>query len=313
MTKAAILRRTGSLPVAISHPDKVFWPEEGYTKRDLAGFYDRAFSRLLPYVKDRLLTLERCPDGMRGECFYQRKAPRELPPGTPTKRIRDEKGFTNYVVGGLRATQLQLVNLGCIAVHVWGSRAQAPRRPDWICFDIDPTSGEFADAARAGLRIKKGLEDLGLLSFPKTSGGRGLHVFVPIRIGPDTKQVLAFAEAMVRRLAAAYPNELTVEARIAARRGRVYLDPFRNGLAQTVVAPFSVRRRPKAPISTPLDWSEVTPKLIPERFNLGNFARRLEGADPWKDFFRNRQSLHAAMDAVVEVSRQEGRRRSRPR
>ncbi len=298
MTKAKTGRATSRLPLAITHPDKVFWPDEGYTKLDLANFYNRVFPQLLPYVKDRLLTLERCPDGMRGECFYQREAPRGMPPGTPTKRIRDEKGFTNYVVGGRRATQLHLVNLGCIAVHVWGSRAQTPRQPDWICFDIDPTSGEFAGAARAGLRIKEGLDELGLTSFPKTSGGRGLHVFVPIRVGPDAKEVLAFAEAFVRRLAAAHPKDLTVEAHIAARKGRVYLDPFRNGIAQTVVAPYSVRRRPKAPVSTPLDWSEVSPKLVPAHFNLGNFGKRLEGPDPWKDFFRKRQSLDAVVAAI---------------
>jgi bifunctional non-homologous end joining protein LigD len=298
VTKAKTGRATSRLPLAITHPDKVFWPDEGYTKLDLANFYNRVFPQLLPYVKDRLLTLERCPDGMRGECFYQREAPRGMPPETPTKRIRDEKGFTNYVVGGRRATQLHLVNLGCIAVHVWGSRAQTPRQPDWICFDIDPTSGKFAGAARAGLRIKEGLDELGLTSFPKTSGGRGLHVFVPIRVGPDAKEVLAFAEAFVRRLAAAHPKDLTVEAHIAARKGRVYLDPFRNGIAQTVVAPYSVRRRPKAPVSTPLDWSEVSPKLVPAHFNLGNFGKRLEGPDPWKDFFRKRQSLDAVVAAI---------------
>jgi len=277
----------------------VFWPEEGYTKLDLADYYTFVFPRLRPYVRDRLLTLERCPDGMRGECFYQREAPRGMPPGTPTKRIRDERGVTNYVVGGRLATQIALVNLGCIAVHAWGSRAAAPPQPDWVCFDVDPTSGEFADAARAGLRIKAGLDDIGLVSFPKTSGSRGLHVFVPIRVGPDHAAVLDFAEAFVRRLAAAYPKDLTVEARLASRRGRVYLDPFRNGFAQTVVAPFSVRRRPKAPISTPLDWSEVTPKLNPSRFNLGTVGKRLDGPDPWRDFFRTRQSLARAIDAVA--------------
>lgn len=289
------------LPVAITHPDKVFWPDEGYTKLDLATFYNRIFPYLRPYVRDRLLALERCPDGMRGDCFYQREAPRGLPPGIPTKRVRDTTGTTNYVVGGLRTTQLALVNLGCIAVHVWGSRARAPARPDWVCFDIDPGSGEFADAARAGTLIKEALDALGLVSFPKTSGSRGLHVFVPIRAGPDTRAVLAFAEAFGRRVAAAHPRDLTVEAHVAARRGRTYLDPFRNGFAQTVVAPYSVRRRPRAPISTPLDWSEVTATLNPSDFNLGNFFTRLAGANPWKDFFRHRQSLDEAVRKTTHL------------
>ena len=301
MTKPEVIKADArGLPLAITHPDKVFWPDEGYTKLDLANYYDQVFPHLLPYVKDRLLTLERCPDGMRGECFYQREAPRGMPPGIPTKRIRDKTGMTNYVVGGLPTTHLELVNLGCIAVHVWGSRAQAPKRPDWVCFDVDPGSGKFADAARAGHRINDALAALGLVSFPKTSGSRGLHVLVPIRVGPDAQEVLTFAEAFGRRLAAAYPKDLTVEAHIAERRGRVYLDPFRNGFAQTVVAPFSVRRRPKAPISTPLDWSEVNPALVPSNFNLGTFARRLAEPDPWKEFFRKRQSLGPAMKAVQE-------------
>ncbi len=294
-------------PGAISHPDKVFWPHEGYTKRDLAEYYARVFPRLAPYVKDRMLTLERCPDGMRGECFYQREAPRGLPLGTPTKRIHDQTGTTTYVVGGRRETQLALVSLGCVAVHVWSSRIGTPHRPDWICIDVDPTSGKFTDAARAGRLIKAGLDDLGLHSYPKTSGSRGLHVFVPLRSGPDTKTVLTFAEALVRHLAAAHPKELTVEARLRARRGRVYLDPFRNGFAQTVVAPFSVRRRPKAPISTPLDWSEVTPRLNPTRFNLANFEKRLGEPDPWKDFFQRRQGLAAAMRAITRDRNGAGR------
>jgi bifunctional non-homologous end joining protein LigD len=167
-----------------------------------------------------------------------------------------------------------------------------------MCFDIDPTSGEFEDAARAALLIKERLDELALRSFPKTSGSRGIHVFVPIRPGPDNAGVLAFAEAFCRILASAHPRELTVEARVRARRGRVYLDPFRNGFAQTVVAPYSVRRRPKAPISTPLDWSEVSPRLDPAQFNLGTYARRFAEPDPWKHIFRDQQSLGAVMRAV---------------
>ncbi len=289
------------LPIAVSNPDKVFWPDEGYTKLDLVEFYEFIFPKLQPYVRDRMLSLERCPDGMRGECFFQKEAPKSMPPGTRTKSIRHEKGMTNYVVGGSLATQLALVNLGCIAVHITASRASSPRQLDWVCFDLDPESGEFADAARAGLFVKEALDALQLVSFAKTSGSRGLHVFVPIRVGPDADEVLSFAEVFVARVAAAHPKELTVEHALAARRGRVYLDPFRNGFAQTVVAPYSVRRRAKAPVSTPLDWSEVKPTLVPSDFNIGNFAKRLKRADPWKGFFESRQSLKDATGAVKKL------------
>ena len=261
----------------LTHPDKVFWPEEGYTKLDLARFYEAVFPRLKPYVDDRMLSLERCPDGMKGTCFYQKQAPKGMPVGTKTKLIQHEKKEVNYVLGGSLETQIALVNFGCIPVHVWGSRAKNPRKPDWMVFDLDPGSGGFADAAKAGLLVKKALDERGLKSFPKTSGSRGLHVFVPLRVGPDFDVVRAYAVEVCQRLAEEHPESLTMEARIEARKDRVYLDAFRNGYGATVVAPYAVRRREKAPFSMPLRWAEVKVGLQPERFNLGNYGRRIKG------------------------------------
>ena len=288
-------------PRSISHPQKVFWPDEGYTKLDLARFYQEIFPALQPYVADRPLLCERCPDGMRGECFYQREKPNGLPSGTPAKRIHHENGYTTYVVGGELQTQLRLVDLGCIAVHIWNSRANKPHQPDWVCFDLDPTSGEFADAARAGLQVKEGLDHLGLVSFPKTSGSRGLHLLVPIEVGPTNDEVSAFAREVARRLATAHPHQLTVDPRLDAREGRVYIDTLRNGFAQSVVAPYSVRRRLKAPVSTPLEWSEVTPALVPASFNISNFHTRLQHSKAWRHFFDTRQPLKAAISAVGKL------------
>jgi bifunctional non-homologous end joining protein LigD len=293
----------GKLPIKVSNPDKLFWPDEGYSKLQLIEFYAAIFPLLQPYVQDRMLSLERCPDGMRGGCFYQKEAPSSMPLGTPTKRIAHvgkSNKSTNYVVGGALATQLAIANLGCIALHVSGTRASSIRQPDWICFDLDPQSGKFADAANAGLYLREILNTLKLKSFPKTSGSRGLHVFIPIKRGPDVDEVLSFAENLVTRLAAHHPDELTVEHSIAARGQRVYLDPYRNGFGQTVVAPYSVRRRPKAPYSAPLDWSEVKPTLDPASFNIGNFQQRLKTPDPWADFFKSRQPLASAIKILQE-------------
>jgi bifunctional non-homologous end joining protein LigD len=251
------------LPLTMSHPDKVFWPKEGYTKLDLAEYYAAIFDKLQPYLKDRILTLERCPDGMGGQCFYQKEKPKSMPADTRTILIRhaDAKNeATNYVVGGTLETQLALVNLGCIAVHVMGTRAAAPHKPDWVCFDLDPGSGKFADAARA-----------------------------------------AFARSFGAIVAQSNPKALTVEHSIAARGDRVYLDPFRNGFGQTVVAPYSVRRREKAPFSMPLAWSEVKPTVDPSDFNLGSFQKRLKGKDPWADFFQNRQNLKDAARGLQKL------------
>jgi len=287
----------------ISNPDKAFWPEEGYTKQDLANFYRDIFSLLRPYIRDRILTLERCPDGMSGSCFYQKEKPASMPASTPTKRIANATGSrkaTNYVVGGALETQMALCNLGCIPIHVLGSRAKTFPKPDWVCFDLDPQSGKFADAARAGSLVKAALDELGLSSYPKTSGSRGLHVFIPIRVGPTANEVLKFSEAFVARLAAAHTEQLTIAHAIADRGAKVYLDPFRNGAVQTVVSPYSVRRKPHAPVSTPLAWPEVKPTLDPARFNIGNFVR-LKRKDPWKDFFADRQDLKTALKRIKSL------------
>ena len=288
----------------VSNPDKIFWPDEGFTKGNLADFYREVFPLLQPFVEDRILTLERCPDGMSGSCFYQKEKPDSMPAGTPTKRISNSSGSrksTNYVVGGQLATQIAMVNLGCIPIHVTGSRASNFPKPDWICFDLDPGSGKFSDAAKAGLMVKEALDALDLESFPKTSGSRGLHVFVPIRVGPSSDDVLQFAERLVARLAAEHPKELTVEHAIADRGQRVYLDPFRNGAVQTVVTPYSVRRKPHAPFSMPLAWAEVKPSLDPATFNLGNFRERLKRKDPWGNFFESRQNFAAASKRLSKL------------
>jgi bifunctional non-homologous end joining protein LigD len=149
--------------------------------------------------------------------------------------------------------------------------------------------------------VKEGLDELKLDSYAKTSGSRGVHVFVSLRSGPDADEVLDFARAFVARVAASNPKELTVEHSIAVRGQRVYLDPFRNGFGQTVVAPYSVRRREKAPFSAPLAWSEVKPSFDPATFNLGNFRKRLKAKDPWADFFRNRQSLKDAANSLKKL------------
>ena len=300
-SEAPAWRRERPLPIRVTNPEKLFWPDDGYTKLDLVLFYDWIFGKLQPWMKDRLISLKRCPYGIRGKCFHQKEKPEQMPPDTPTKRIVHANGIRNYVVGGQKETQLALANLGCIAVHLWGARKDTPRQPDWVCFDIDPDSGEFSDAATAGLKVKAALDALKLESFAKTSGKKGLHVFVPIRVGPDADGVLEFARQLADHMARAYPKELTTEPLIARRRGRVYLDSFRNGFAQTVAAPFCVRRFPHATVSTTLDWSEVRPDLDPTQFHMASFEKRLEKPDPWKDFFKARQGLERAMKAVKSL------------
>jgi bifunctional non-homologous end joining protein LigD len=281
--------------VLITHPDKVWWPGEGITKVDVARFYAEIAPQLLPWMADRPLTAERCPDGMRGECFFQKNFADGLPAGVPTKAIAAESAArtVRYVIGGSTKTLLALVNLGCIAMHIMNCRTGSLDRPDWLAFDLDPGSGAFADAAKAGRLLREVLDDRGIRSYPKTSGGRGLHVLVPLRRGPTQETVRAFARDVGAVMAERSPRLVTVTMSKTKRRGRVFADALRNAFGQTLVAPYSVRRRPRAPVSTPLDWDEVDARLDPARYNLRTIERRVADADPWADFWTRRQSLPA--------------------
>jgi bifunctional non-homologous end joining protein LigD len=279
--------------VAISHPGKVWWPEERITKLDVVRYYADVAPRLLPWMADRPLAAERCPDGMRGSCFFQKNFPPGGPLELPTIPLRAESTgrVVHYVVGGAKRTLLTLVNLGCIPIHLMNSRRQALEQPDWLAFDLDPGSGTFADAARAGRLLRKILDELDLRGYAKTSGGRGLHVLVPLRRGPRQDEVRATAQAVGRTMADRAPRLVTVAMAKVERRGRVFADALRNGAGQTIVAPYAVRRRPGAPVSTPLDWDEVDPKLDPAAFNIRSVERRFARHDPWADFWRRRQRL----------------------
>jgi len=173
-------------------------------------------------------------------------------------------------------------------------RIEALDHPDWLAFDLDPSSGKFADAAKAAKILQKILNDLRIRSYPKTSGGKGLHVFIPLRHGPNQERVREFAHHISQEMASRSPELITLQMSKSKRRGRVFVDWLRNAFGQTIVVPYSIRRRPKAPISTPLHWDEVDPRLEPSFFNLLSFERRLRGKDPWTDFWKYPQLLPTA-------------------
>jgi len=282
--------------VVISNASKVWWPDEKITKGDVAAFYNAISSLILPWMKDRPLTAERCPDGMLGGCFYRKNFPAgNIPVDAPrlTLRANSTGKDVNYVVGGTRDALLGFVRVGCISMHIMNSRVNTMHEADWLAFDLDPSSGEFADAMRAGVALRKVLDDHKLVSFPKTSGSRGLHVFVPLKPGQSQDVVTSYAVAIGEELAKREPSLVTMEWRKNARGGKVYADSFRNAYLQTIVTPYSVRRRPKAPVSTPLAWDEVTAKLDPTAFNIKTFDKRVAKSDPWKDFKRKAVRLGA--------------------
>ena len=267
--------------VTITNADKVWWPDDGITKVDVARHYARVAPWLLPFTVDRPLTVERCPDGLRGRCFYQKNFAIAEKLGVPTAPIRaaSVNRTVHYPLGNDLRTLLALVNLGGLSLHLTSCRASTLEHADWLAFDLDPPA-RFADAVQAALVLREILDDLRLRGYPKTTGGKGLHVLVPLRPRARHADVLACAQLVAERLVQKAPQLATLSFAKSERGGRV-----------TVVAPYSVRHRPHAPVSTPLRWDKVRAALDPATLNVLTLPGRLAADDPWRDFWSDLQEL----------------------
>jgi bifunctional non-homologous end joining protein LigD len=282
--------------VRLTSPDKVLYPEQGITKRDLADYYIAVADWILPHVARRPITLVRCPTGRQKKCFYQRHAGSGVPSELSEVEISgfEESGAYLYItdVKGLVA----LVQMGVLEIHPWNARADRPERPDRVIFDLDPGEGlAFEDVVMGAHEVRARLSDLGLASFAKTTGGKGLHVVVPIERRHEWPDVKRFARSLAEAIAADAPTRYLTRISIAERRGRIFIDYLRNDPTSTAVAPYSTRSRVNAPVATPVTWDEVTPALDPARFTIRTVPERLRGlnADPWADIDRTRQRLPA--------------------
>ncbi len=289
----------------LSNMDKVFWPEKGYTKRDLVLFYHEIAPFLLPYLKDRPMNLERYPDGWEGKSFYQKDAPDFIPEWIATAEVdSDSAGKTNrYIVCNDRQTLVYLANLACIPLHPWSSRVDTVDFPDFLIIDLDPDPKvPFVEVCRFANRVRETLETLQLKSYPKTSGSKGIHVLVPLRAEYTYQMVRGFGE-IVARLAVHGMEELaTFDRSMARRAGKIYVDFLQNGRGKTIVSPYCIRPRAGAPVSTPLEWSEVGPGIRPESFHIKNILRRLERkGDLFQPVLQEKQSLRDALERLEGV------------
>lgn len=287
--------RVGGIPVQLSHLDKVFFPDDGITKGDLVAYYESMAPRIIGYLKDRPLVMDRYPDGITGQRLVQKNVPGYFPDWITRAEVKKQGGVVRHVICDKPATLVYLANQACIELHVFLSSLAALDRPDQLVFDLDPPDEAGFDLARRhALNLREILEsDLGLATFVKTTGGKGLHVHVPLRPEADFDTVRGFARDVATRLASRFPDELTVEPRKEQRGHRLYLDIMRNAYAQTVVAPYSVRGRPGAHVSTPLSWSEVEDATLnPGQFTMRTIAAELERrGDPWAGMARRRRRL----------------------
>jgi bifunctional non-homologous end joining protein LigD len=289
-----------------TNPERIVFPQEGITKLGLATYYVEVADWMLPHVIDRPLSLLRCPSGQQGTCFYQKHPPAGLPDAVGRLEIRDgeekETLLTIHDLAGL----LSLVQFGVLEFHPWGSRSDDIEKPDRLVFDIDPDpTVPWRRVVVAALEMRKVLDELALKSFVKTTGGKGLHVVVPLTRRHPWSDVKRFSQQFAQTIAAREPASYTTNSSKAARRGKIYLDYLRNTRGATAIAPYSTRARPSAPIAVPLDWEELETLRGPDQFTLKNLRRRLTTVkrDPWEQIFATKQFItQAAWNKLMRLN-----------
>jgi bifunctional non-homologous end joining protein LigD len=288
--------------VAFTNLTKIFWPDEQYTKGDLIDYYRTISPWILPYLADRPVVLTRYPDGIAGKSFFQKDAPGFVPDWIRTERMWSEQAQReiDYFVCDDEPSLLYLVNLGTIPLHVWASRTASIDSPDWCVLDIDPKGAPFSDVVQVALAIHALCDEIALPNLVKTSGSSGLHVLVPLAGQCRYDEARSLGELLARLVAAELPEISTLTRQVSRREGKVYIDYLQIGAGRLIVAPFSVRPLPGAPVSTPLRWSEVNQQLDIRSFTLANLPERMRKLkrDPLREVLELKPDLHAALERL---------------
>lgn len=278
---------TSLLGVRLTSPDRVLFPEQGLTKLDLARFYEQIHEWVLPHLARRPLSLVRCPQGRNDECFFQKHPRSAIPDSVPRIDVPEKKGSAEYVYVESAADLIGLVQAGALEIHPWGSRIDHLEQPDGLVFDLDPDEGiAWQEILRVAGTLRERLESLGLTPFLRTTGGKGLHLVVPIEPSAEWDRAKAFAKGVAEAHAKDDPQRLTTNMSKAKREGRIFIDYLRNGRGATAVASYTVRARQNAPVAVPIRWDELNAALRADRYNVQNLRRRLAALreDPWAGF-----------------------------
>lgn len=292
--------------VRLTHADRVLFPEQGITKRGLAEYYEAIHSWILPNLQHRALSLVRCPEGYTEECFFQKHPGQTLGKSLERIMIKEKNKKSAYVYVQSLADLIALVQIGTLELHAWGSRIEDPERPDTLVFDLDPAEGiPLSEVVRVARSLRDRLTDLGLTSFPRTTGGKGFHLVVPIIPEHDWDKVKAFCKRVAQIQAKADPQRVTSVMSKQRRKGRIFLDYLRNDRGATAIASYSTRARKNAPVAVPVTWDEVTPKLRPDRYNVENLRRRLASLqqDPWSEYEASRKPISEEILRVVGLNK----------
>jgi len=285
------------LGVRLTHPERVLYPRDGITKQELAEYYAAVGSWMVPHVANRPLTLVRCPQGVGKQTFFQKHAKPPLPKSIRAIPIDDDGTPAHYMAVDDLAGILELVQMSVLEIHTWGAHADDPEKPDFLVFDLDPDPAVKWEAVIDCARLlRKGLEQLGLESYVKTTGGKGLHVCAPMERRISWDDAKEFTRELTHVVVGSNPKLYTATMSKAQRRGKIFIDFFRNGRGATFIAPYSTRARDGAAVAMPLAWDELSPRLRADHFNVRNVMQRMAKlrADPWKDASSKRQVLSAA-------------------
>jgi bifunctional non-homologous end joining protein LigD len=303
--------------VPLTHLERVYWPDEGYTKGDLVRYYHEISRHILPYLEGRPLIMKRYPSGIKGQSFHQHDVHQEVPDFMRTAALEVEDGgahTVDYIVGTNEATLLYMANLGAIERHPWHSRVGDLEHPDWFVFDLDPSEGvEFTTICDVALTTREVLARVGLESYAKTSGSRGIHIYVPVKPAYTYEQIAELAEQVATVVAREQKEAATVERSKRKRGARmIYVDHMQNARGKSVVAPYSVRPKPGATVSAPLEWKEVERKKIKTAdFHIKNMPRRVESkGDLFRPVLGKGQKLEGVFDRARELF-ESGRKRGR--
>jgi bifunctional non-homologous end joining protein LigD len=295
--RLAASNNQGLAGIKLTHPDRVLYPEQGITKRELAHYYEQIADWIIPHLEGRPLTLVRCPEGHSKQCFYQRHVRDMVSDAIHTITAREKRATVRYLSVDSLPGLMTLVQMGVLEIHTWGSRAPRIERPDRMTFDLDPGPGISWDALKAAAaHVRARLRDLDLGAFVKTTGGKGLHIVVPIAPKQTWEYVKDFSRSLAESLVREAPERYTATMSKAKRRGKIFIDYLRNSRTATAVCAYSTRARPGATVSVPLRWQELT-KDLRGHFNMRNVPERLArlDKDPWDDYEAARRALTAKL------------------
>jgi bifunctional non-homologous end joining protein LigD len=284
--------------VEITHPSKVLFPRVGLTKLALAEYYEAVGEWIVPHLRHRPLTLVRCPQGGEHKCFFQKHVNETIAEAIERIEVPEENGSATYMMANNVEAVVGLVQMGVLEIHTWGSSAGTLDRPDRMIFDLDPAEGLDWQTVIEGAQLVHGLlDEIGLTSFLKTTGGKGLHIVVPLKPERPWDEVKAFSRSIAEHLAQTLPERFTANMSKAKRGGKIFIDYLRNGQGATAVAAYSTRAKPTAGVSAPIFWDELVPDLHADTFNVGNIRERLTRlkADPWRDYFKLKQRISQRM------------------